>query len=478
MKEHQSLNETDYISFTKLLKEVSGLHYEKGKRLLLTTVLSERLEKTGLASYRDYYNYLKFDIKGPNELLELIDMLTIGETYFNRNIPQFEALNKFVIPDIVKSKCFDINKNINVWSAGCSNGAETYSIAISLLETLPNPTNWNIYILGTDIDRIAIKQAQQGKYNQRDVKNISEEHLEKYFEKIDSHYYVRDFLKNTVKFQVHNLITFPYMEKEMKGLDILFCRNVTIYFDFETTKNIIANFYHSLRIDGYLFLGHAETLWQVSTKFKIIEFPQTFIYQKAAHSVKMEIIKPFVGIPEVKVASTPLGHRYARPPSEVEGPLGHRIEGLLGHRQKEQTREYKNQLKELYLFAIELAKKGEYQDAISELNKILEKDNLFTDAYYLSGVLNYKVGNLSTAEEQFKKVLYIDHNFILAYFNLGNIFLYEKHFQKARREFTNALRLLNSDKINDIIGFSPDYDIEFLIKACENNLKRINENVV
>jgi chemotaxis protein methyltransferase CheR len=304
----------------------------------------------------------------------------------------------------------------------------------------------------------------------------------------------------------------------MQSADIIFCRNVIIYFDGQTTQRVIENFHNCLAQDGYLFLGHTETLWQITNKFERVEFPQTFIYKKRLSPVQEEAMKPFMAVPEIKLENLT---RSAAPPSRFESkPTGWGVEGLTsiketdtekrvfpqelrsGLQEKPEPLEQvedstlrvekppdvaalsspnniiaqdKNHIRTYLTKATILANEAKYKEAADILAKIIEVDNLSVEAYYLLGVLSYKSSDLKEAETQFRKVIYVAPDSVLAYFNLGNMYLYQRKFSEATREFRNAIRLLEKRPKDEQVRFCEDLTVEFLLRACRNNLVEISK---
>ncbi|MBU0709703.1 MAG: tetratricopeptide repeat protein [Candidatus Omnitrophica bacterium] len=487
------LSENEFSLFQRFLSEESGLYFDKDRNLSLCLALWERLQRRGYESYQEYYNLLKFHPEGKLEIRELLDLVTIGETYFFRNSPQLEVLMQHVLPEIIEKKTNSGDKSIWVWSAGCSRGAEPYSIAIAIIEALPNYEDWNISILGTDINRNALLEAREAIYSKRDVSHLSQYYIDKYFNARGTKYILDDIVKKLVRFNDHNLSRGQFSQDGMQNLDIIFCRNVTIYFDLQTTKRVIANFYNCLRQGGYLFLGHAETLWQINDKFETVEFPQTFIYKKVLYSVEEEAIKPFMGVPEINFADfAPIKNEKieplevtAEPPAvkvEIE-PLYKEATKLLNEKRYEQAlslfdkviAEDKNHIRAYFAKATILANQAKYKEAIDTLGKIIEVDNLYIEAYYLLGVLMNKIGDFKEAERQFRKVIYSGPEIALTYFNLGNMYLYQKKFSKASREFNTTIRLLEKRSRDEEIRFCEDITVDFLLRACRNHLEEIGK---
>lgn len=504
MKNILPFSEDDFTLFQELLVEESGLYFDKERSQSLHFALWERLQNRGHDSYQEYYNLLKFHPEGCLEIRELLDLITIGETYFFRNRPQFEALMRCVLPEIIQRKMYSPDRSIRVWSAGCSKGDEAYSIAIAIMEALPSYEDWDISILGTDINRNVLMCAKEAIYGEKDISHLPKEYLDKYFKVQGSNYLLDARVKKCVGFEYHNLAKDPFILEGMQNVDIIFCRNVMIYFDFQTTKRIIDTFYNSLIRDGYLFLGHAETLWQITNKFETVEFPQTFVYKKALIPVEGEHVKPFIGVPEIELeefvpvkeaASEEVFPKEAeqkleekpesieeveKPPVEIDEIESLYREATILFREKKYQEalsssdkiiaQDKNHIRAYSTRATILANQAKYEDAADTLAKIIAVDNLNVEAYYLLGVLSYKTNDLKEAEKQFKKVIYIDPDIVLAYFNLGNIYLYQKEFRKAAREFHNAISLLEKRAKDEQVRFCEDFTVEFLLRACKNNL--------
>jgi chemotaxis protein methyltransferase CheR len=558
MKDILPLTGNDFGLFQELLIEKSGLCFDEGRSQSLHLALWQRLQHRGYDSYREYYNLLKFHPEGQIEIRELLDLITIGETYFFRNKAQFDVLMKFVLPEIMQRKVYSQNKSLHVWSAGCSGGDETYSIAIAIMEVIPSYKDWNISILGTDINRNGLARAKEGIYNKKSIGHLPEEYLGKYFSTRGASYILDPSVKELVQFEYHNLVRDPLIHETMQTVDILFCRNVTIYFDSKTTKRVIENFYNCLAEDGYLFLGHSETLWQITNKFERVEFPQTFIYRKRMGPIQEDATKPFMALPEIPLEDLILP---AQPPSFESGDEKYRSramsdfwsetsagpaeslkpngEPFISHFESKPTRRGtggvtsttatgqpvflqtlrsgQQELPHPFQEKVESAYKGaalclkevkeqthlastdhpatqtgdplctdlakatilangaKYKEAAAILSKIIEVDNLSIEAYYLLGVISYKCNDFKQAEAQFRKVIYVDPDSVLAYFNLGNMYLYQRKYGGAYREFKNAIQLLEKKPKDEQVKFCEDFTVEFLLKACRNSLKEISE---
>lgn len=268
------LTADEFAKFAKLIYDESGIYMKDTKITLLSNRLRKRLSALSLNEFSDYYSYLLSLTGEPKrkEYEELLDVVSTNETYFFRNERHFEALTDVCLPELAKIKT---DKKLRIWSAACSTGEEPYTIAICVLECMKYFHGWDIEIIATDIAPSVLEFARDGYYSGRRIEKVSPEHLKKYFTLEDKEkgvYKVNNELKKMVNFYYLNFFKNPFP----KNLDIIFCRNVMIYFDKIHQKNLVADFYQSIRDTGYLFIGHSETLHSISEDFiykKILESP-------------------------------------------------------------------------------------------------------------------------------------------------------------------------------------------------------------
>ncbi len=255
-----------------------GIYFDNGSKYLLERRLSRRLEQRRLKSFEEYYHFLRYDRKREEELIILIDNLTTNETYFFRESAQLRAFSDEILPEL-RTSLAD-RKVLRIWSAGCSTGEEPYTIAILLLESGDWWRDWQVEILGSDINQRVLHTARKGVYKKSAHRATSPEMLAKYFfcdEKGD--YRIIDKVKELVSFSYLNLLD-PYKTSLVSNMDVIFCRNVIIYFDREAKKKMIESFYQKLRDGGYLLLGHSESLINISTAFILRTLKNDMVYQK------------------------------------------------------------------------------------------------------------------------------------------------------------------------------------------------------
>ncbi|MBI1883280.1 MAG: hypothetical protein HYS08_03635 [Chlamydiae bacterium] len=449
-----------FRQFQRFLVEESGLYFSEDRKASLQQKLDERIRICERATYEEYFHYLKFHPQGRLELKALLDLLTIGETYFFRNEPQFEALRDYVLPNILKEK----KDTLRIWSAGCSTGEEPYSIAMLLREHLTFFENWEISILATDINQNVLKAAQEGIYNARAVHAMPTEYLQKYFVQKGQKFWISEEIKKMVQFQYHNLVRDPFSLPLMQNLDILFCRNVIIYFNIETIRRILSQFAECLLTDGFLFVGHAETLWNLSDDFSPIEFPQTFLYQKTEGPASKRSRPPEILLPSFeKVDEDVPMDRCAHVPMKKKDrrSSAHRHIGTWVQMMSQ---------------AVHLANEGRYEEALIGVEKIIHENNLHLQAHFLMGVLLAKLHRYEKAVKQFERVLYIDEKMSIAYFHLGHLYRLTEKFEKAKKAYENCLNILEKKKVDEIIPFSEGLTVGVLNEATHRALETLKDS--
>ncbi len=273
------INDKEFSLFQRLIYNESGINLTPAKKELLKSRLMKRLRERSLTSFKEYYQYVTEEDTTGEELVSMLDCISTNLTEFFRESAHFDFLSKKVLPVLSENKRKKREKKIRVWCAGCSTGEEPYSISMILSECLEQLSGWDIKILATDLSTRVLKKATQGIYAKDRLRGIPLQMLNTYFKRGEHNlkdcYQIKDFLKNLIVFRRLNLTdeTFPF-----KGqLDFIFCRNVMIYFDKQTQSKLVAKFYKHLAPDGYLFIGHSESLAGTETRFRYV---RPTIYQK------------------------------------------------------------------------------------------------------------------------------------------------------------------------------------------------------
>lgn len=268
------LTDEEFRLFRNLIYEESGIYLKETRKDFLENRLVKRMALTSSSSP---YWYYKFITERKNELLALLDILTVNETSFFRNKPQIDLFRDIILPDMVRRKADDDRKRLRVWSAGCSTGEEPYTIAMVIHEVLANHMEWDIKIFASDLSLTVLQAANKGEYQEDKIyATVDDHYIARYFEKNGTGFKVKNSVKKMVIFDFHNLKN----DNGLSTLDIVFCRNVMIYFNFEDQIKLVNKFYQSLSPGGYLLVGHAESLQGMKTPFQFIYNNKGTAYKK------------------------------------------------------------------------------------------------------------------------------------------------------------------------------------------------------
>ena len=260
----------------------SGIHIRENRKYLLENRLANRLKELNLKNFGEYYYFLKYDPGRKQELAKLFEVITTNETSFFRNPPQLSIFQDKILPDILDKQRKSKDKSLRIWSAGCSTGEEPYTLAIILFEVLGwEISQWNIKIIANDLSPAVIKSAERGIYSKYTLRTTPEEIKKRYFQEEEpGKYKLNPKVRNLVSFGQLNLSD-RFQVKNIERSHVIFCRNVIIYFDDEMKKNVINSFYDNLLPGGYLFIGHSESLHNISRAFTPLHHPGAIVYQKS-----------------------------------------------------------------------------------------------------------------------------------------------------------------------------------------------------
>mgnify|MGYP000891181698 FL=1 len=269
-----------FLQLRDFIYEKSGIYFADSKKSLLENRLAFRLKAYNFTDYEKYYYLLKYDPQAAKELRALYDTITTNETSFFRSPPQIEAFAEKALPDVMARRQKAGEKSLRLWSAGCSTGEEAYTLGIVLKEVLKDSLReWDIKIYASDISEKALRSAKQATYNEYALRGVPTEVRQKYFKSENSQFVVTDEIRALVELQFLNFMDSARMQL-MKGFDIIFCRNVLIYFDDAARKKIVSHLYDNLNPGGYLFIGHSESLHNITRAFKLVHFPGALGYKK------------------------------------------------------------------------------------------------------------------------------------------------------------------------------------------------------
>ena len=464
------------------LLEHSGLHFNQHNHRILERGLMRRIQALRMESLPAYFKYLTDTPDNYDEVNKLLGLLTIGETSFFRYRSHCEALIHYVLPRLLAAN--RDQRKLRIWSAGCSTGEEPYSLAILLLEHFPELMSWDVQILATDINKRSLRHAREGLYGERSLRMVEDSLRERYFEQVGKHNLLTAQVRRMVRFDYLNLQTsFPSSFAGRQGeVDLLFCRNVLIYFELKTIRQIVAKFSQSLSPQGYLFLGHAETMQNVSDRFRRHHQNNAFFYQAkdplgsgeavAKASARAKPLGKPVLVNPVKVKRSPplVGTKAEQLQAEEKAealacdPETLYLEAFSAFDREqfaESTRLFEqlleiepNHPKGLVGKGLLLANQGKYGDARLYCARAIKVDDLLPEAYLLRGLILDMEGFLERALVEYQKVLWLEPAFVMAHYLSARAHDHLAEKEKKRRSLRNTLRILEKAADQAAIPFS------------------------
>jgi chemotaxis protein methyltransferase CheR len=272
------LRDIDYEKISRLVYEQCGINLHEGKKELVKARLGKRLREGNFKSFGEYYRHVLTD-EGTAELISMIDSLSTNLTYFFREESHFQTLRNILKLQVNPAKQDGLSEKMRIWSAGCSTGEEPYSLAMTIHESL-NGCQGDVKIMATDISTRVLHTADKGIFGKERLNNVPPAILKKYFQMgfgaCEGQFLIKKSIRDMVQFSRFNLMDTPPSNYRF---DIIFCRNVMIYFDKPTQEGLVNRFYRCLNRGGYLFVGHSESLTGLSHQLKYIE---PSVYRKQA----------------------------------------------------------------------------------------------------------------------------------------------------------------------------------------------------
>jgi chemotaxis protein methyltransferase CheR len=262
--------------FRSLLSNRLGIDFGRHRQVFLENRLRRRMNQAGARSLFEYYRMVTRSGGNGRELEALVDEVSIHETSFFRNPAQFDALERLVLPDRVSVRLRAGDRRLRVWSAACSTGQEPYSIAITLAESVVLSESWDVDLWATDISTQVVAQARRGSYTPAQLDGVSTERRQRFFERKGDHFVVRSWVRRGLDFRQGNVLEGP----PSASLDVVFCRNLMIYFDRDRQRQMVAKIEQNLLPGGYLFLGHTESLSGLSDGFEMVSHGRGIVYRK------------------------------------------------------------------------------------------------------------------------------------------------------------------------------------------------------
>jgi chemotaxis protein methyltransferase CheR len=490
----EPLSSDDHQLFHDYLITHSGLHFERRNLKILERGLAARMGALRIGSCREYYDYLTGKRDNRQELQKLLPFLTVGETYFFRYHAHYEALRTILATELAGCK----KKRIRLWSAGCSTGEEPYSMAITVMEALPDWRERDIRILATDINNRSLKKAREGVYGPWAMRVIDKRYLGRYFTTLGKSYLVSDEVKGLVDFSHLNLLAddFPTSAGEFREIDVVFCRNVMIYFSLATTRTVVDKIAATLAPGGCLFLGHAETLSQISSGFERHSQSGGFYYrvrqdpvagptreqpppspppreQKPARPAAPQpppAPRPAPAVrPPVRVASPPAADPddlFLKAVTLFDAEKFEAAAGVIADILKAKP----DHTGALVIQGFIQANNGRFQEAIATCGAAIVIDDLLPEAYFLRGVLLDINDSPDEAVEEYRKAILLRMDFVMPHYYLGRLYYRRGNTTAGARELRNTLKILEKADQGVIIPFSGGLTREVILQQVRSEL--------
>jgi chemotaxis protein methyltransferase CheR len=378
----------------------------------------------------------------------LASYLTISETYFWREPQVFGALREQILPDLIRKREAG-ERRLRIWSAGCATGEEAYSIAILLRELIPDLKNWNITLLATDINPNILRRAAAGVYGEWSFRNTPPELKQRYFCQIEAgKFEIIPEVRKLVTFSYLNLAEdeFPSPINNTNAMDLIFCRNVLMYFTKERTQQVGQRLYHSLLNGGWLIVAASELSQKIFPQFSSICFPGAIVYRREGENSKP---------PVLPIAQSMVSKKPDQPSMEAVGVGGRaaqpsRKEKLLSTEGVEKATEAALSPDVAFLVRT-LANQGKLDEAWMACEQALISDKLNLGLYFLGAVILQEQNREAEARAALNRALYLDPNFVLGHYSLGNLARRQGNEAEASKHFKNTLALLGTHNPEELL---------------------------
>lgn len=478
-----------------------GLHFPLDRRSDLERGLYAAAKESGRRHVADYVSWLLSTPLSKPQIEELAGFLTIGETYFFRNPEQFTILEQRVIPELIRHKNND-EKRLRIWCAGCSTGEEPYSVAISLKRVIPDIASWQITILATDINGHFLRQAENACYSEWSFRTPLPWLKDGFFRRHgEGHWKLNASIRDMVTFEHLNLAEDPYpsLVNNTSAMDIIFCRNVLIYFDAHHSRRVASGFYRSLLETGWLFVGPTDTFIYHETEFGPAEEGCITCYRRRSPKIRHPVpaYKPsFIPAespppPPPRLHTHPPAHPPAHPPTPppshpapADAPLKHALALYQkGHYEEAITFLLNDFAKHdpkhippehaphaMALLARLYANLGRLNDSLNWCQQAIAHDKVNAGYHYLQSTIHQERGELDAAREALRRTLFLDQTFVIAHFSMGNAWRVAGKPVEARRHFMNALGLLKKHAKSDVLPESDGLTVARLKELVESIL--------
>ena len=474
--------------FSRFINQQMGIYFPKNRWLDLLRGICSAAREFGFDDVEECIHWLLSSPLKKNQVEILACHLTVGETYFFRETKIIEAMEQYVLPEIIKEQRQN-GKRLRLWSAGCCTGEEPYTLAILLSRMIPDIKDWNITILATDINPLFLQKATVGIYREWSFRGTPYWIKDTYFRKLDDgNFEILPSIKRMVKFSYLNLVEdmYPSIFSDTNAMDVIFCRNVMMYFSPDIVKKIVAKLHDALLDDRWLIVGSSETSQFYFPQYITVNFPGAILYKKINKELKkgqrVENYIPnvfsedkansirfldsdihFIPNPELETDVKIIEEEKEQ--WEVVEEKDHSLTPMEAIENLYQSGDYKGTIQKIednigeyeknpsvikYL-AKACANQGKLNEALYWCEKAIVLDKLNPQFYHLRAAILEEQGYIEKALGELKRALYLDPNFVLAHFMLGNLTRKQGNLQESKKYFENALSILKTHDREEIL---------------------------
>lgn len=504
--------------FRTIIADRLGLHYEDEKLEYLGDVLRQRMGLAGSARFDSYVERLASPARRSDELRSLAEHLTVNETFFFRYADHFRAFAEAVLPERIRERARD--RRLRILSAGCASGEEPYTLAILVRELLPDLQSWDVKITAADVSPAVLAKARQARYSAWSLRATPEDAQRRYFRPEGRDFVLDPEIREMVTFEERNLVEEDPLFWRSLTYDVVFCRNVLMYFKPATAGHVVRRIGQALVPGGFLFLGHAETLRGLTHEFHLCHTHDTFYYrlrdgseprsaaaawappagERVVEALPAVLDSTVSWVDTIQRASeriATLTNGRARSPNQHpprRGParpaatrtwdLGLVLEAMRQERFADALAiicslpaDSHQDLDALLLRAVLLTNTGRLEESEEVCHRLLALDEFHAGAHYLMALCREHAGDTARAQEHDRTAIYLDAGFAMPHLHLGFMAKRSGDGPTARRELEQALLLLAREDASRTLLFGGGFSRETLVELCRAELRSVGGKV-
>ena len=450
---------SDYARLSELIATQIGLYFPQARQDDLKRGMVEVAKAFNFTDTDACVRWLLSTPMTAHINVVLAQHLSIGETYFFRDKPSLKILEEQVLPPLLAARR-DSGRRLRIWSAACSTGEEAYTLAILLDKLLPDIKTWHITLLGTDFNPTFLRKAAQGLYREWSFRAAPAWLKTEYFiPKEPGVFELAPHIRKRVSFAYLNFVDDVYPSPSNSAMDIIFCRNVLMYFSPQQAKQVADKLHHALIDGGWLITSPAETSSSLFSAFTPVHFPEGVLYRKLSNTQPSEHSPAAIETsysPDKQQTNVPLNDI-----ATIEPPPSVNVEKPIAQRDLSSQR------------ARSLANQGKYDEALACCALTIATDKINPTHYYLQANILQEQGLHDEAKKSLMRALYLDQNFALAHFALGNLHQLQKNYPQAKYCFCSVLLLLHQYESDEIVPEADGLTVERLIEIVTVTLKSL-----